>query len=92
MATTFGVTVCPYVEGVGLWELVQHLSVFDCVRASGQLEGRNQDAVRGGMDGESVRDACRLACRSGACRCGRSDDHGDADQREWLPEHARAKE
>jgi L-fuconate dehydratase len=40
LAARFGVPVCPHAGGVGLCELVQHLSVFDYVRVSGQLAGR----------------------------------------------------
>ena len=40
MAAKFGVPVCPHAGGVGLCELVQHLSIFDYVCVSGSLEGR----------------------------------------------------
>ncbi|KAL3869883.1 hypothetical protein ACJMK2_042510 [Sinanodonta woodiana] len=40
MAAKFGVPVCPHAGGVGLCELVQHLSVFDYIRVSGALENR----------------------------------------------------
>ncbi|MEU6412731.1 L-fuconate dehydratase [Microbispora sp. NPDC046933] len=40
MAAKFGVPVCPHAGGVGLCELVQHLSVVDYVCVSGSLEGR----------------------------------------------------
>src|SRR3954468_4818548 len=40
LAARFGVPVCPHAGGVGLCELVQHLSVFDYIAVSGQLEGR----------------------------------------------------
>jgi L-fuconate dehydratase len=40
LAARFGVPVCPHAGGVGLCELVQHLSVFDFIAVSGQLEGR----------------------------------------------------
>jgi L-fuconate dehydratase len=40
MAAEFGVPVCPHAGGVGLCELVQHLSVIDYVCVSGSLEGR----------------------------------------------------
>ena len=33
-------TVCPHAGGVGLCELVQHLSAFDYIAVSGQLDGR----------------------------------------------------
>jgi hypothetical protein len=32
--------------------------------AADRLDPQNQDAMRGGMDGQSVREACRLACRN----------------------------
>lgn len=40
MAEKFGVPVCPHAGGVGLCELVQHLSIFDYVAVSGSLQGR----------------------------------------------------
>jgi L-fuconate dehydratase len=40
LAARFGVPVCPHAGGVGLCELVQHLSIFDYVAVSGGLEGR----------------------------------------------------
>jgi L-fuconate dehydratase len=40
LAARFGIPVCPHAGGVGLCELVQHLSAFDYVAVSGSLEGR----------------------------------------------------
>jgi L-fuconate dehydratase len=40
LAAKFGVPVCPHAGGVGLCELVQHLSYFDAVALSGRREGR----------------------------------------------------
>ena len=40
LAARFGVPVCPHAGGVGLCELVQHLSMFDAVAVSGSSEGR----------------------------------------------------
>jgi L-fuconate dehydratase len=40
LAAKFGVTVCPHAGGVGLCELVQHLSAFDYIAVSGHLDGR----------------------------------------------------
>ena len=40
LAAKFGVPVCPHAGGVGLCELVQHLSIFDYVCVSGSLDGR----------------------------------------------------
>jgi L-fuconate dehydratase len=40
LAAKFGVRVCPHAGGVGLCELVQHLSMFDFVAVSGSMEGR----------------------------------------------------
>jgi L-fuconate dehydratase len=40
MAAEAGVPVCPHAGGVGLCELVQHLSVIDYACVSGSLEGR----------------------------------------------------
>ena len=39
-AAEAGVPVCPHAGGVGLCELVQHLSVLDYVCVSGSLDGR----------------------------------------------------
>jgi L-fuconate dehydratase len=40
LAARFGVPVCPHAGGVGLCELVQHLSIFDYVAVSGDMSGR----------------------------------------------------
>ncbi|RAG83444.1 fuconate dehydratase [Streptacidiphilus pinicola] len=40
LAAKFGVPVCPHAGGVGLCELVQHLSMFDYVALSGTYEDR----------------------------------------------------
>ena len=40
LAAKFGVPVCPHAGGVGLCELVQHLSMFDFVALSGSTENR----------------------------------------------------
>ncbi|MFR9728331.1 enolase C-terminal domain-like protein [Saccharopolyspora sp. MS10] len=40
LAAARGVPVCPHAGGVGLCELVQHLSIFDYVAVSGALDGR----------------------------------------------------
>ena len=40
LAAKFGVPVCPHAGGVGLCEMVQHLSMFDYVAVSGTREGR----------------------------------------------------
>jgi L-fuconate dehydratase len=40
LAAKFGVPVCPHAGGVGLCELVQHLSAFDYIAVSGGLDGR----------------------------------------------------
>jgi L-fuconate dehydratase len=45
MAKKFDVPVCPHAGGVGLCELVQHLSVFDYVAVSGTLENRVTEYV-----------------------------------------------
>lgn len=45
MAKKYGVPVCPHAGGVGLCELVQHLSVFDYVAVSGSLENRVTEYV-----------------------------------------------
>jgi len=43
MAKKAGVPVCPHAGGVGLCEIVQHLSMIDYVRVSGELEGRRTE-------------------------------------------------
>jgi L-fuconate dehydratase len=40
LAAQFGVPVCPHAGGVGLCELVQHLSMFDFVAVSGSQQDR----------------------------------------------------
>jgi L-fuconate dehydratase len=40
LAAKFGVPVCPHAGGVGLCEIVQHLSMFDLVAVSGKKDGR----------------------------------------------------
>lgn len=40
LAAKFGVRVCPHAGGVGLCEVVQHLSMFDYVAVSGTMDGR----------------------------------------------------
>jgi L-fuconate dehydratase len=40
LAARFGVRVCPHAGGVGLCEMVQHLSMLDYVAVSGTVEGR----------------------------------------------------
>jgi L-fuconate dehydratase len=45
MAKKFKVPVCPHAGGVGLCELVQHLSVFDYVAVSGSLDDRVTEYV-----------------------------------------------
>jgi L-fuconate dehydratase len=45
MAHKFGVPVCPHAGGVGLCELVQHLSMFDYIGISSTMEGRVTEFV-----------------------------------------------
>jgi L-fuconate dehydratase len=40
LAAKFGVPVCPHAGGVGLCELVQHLSMFDVIAVSGTAQDR----------------------------------------------------
>jgi L-fuconate dehydratase len=40
LAAEFGVPICPHAGGVGLCELVQHLSAIDYIAISGSLDGR----------------------------------------------------
>jgi L-fuconate dehydratase len=45
LAATFGVPVCPHAGGVGLCEMVQHLSMFDFVAVTGTMERRVTEFV-----------------------------------------------
>jgi L-fuconate dehydratase len=45
MAAKFGVPVCPHAGGVGLCEMVQHLSMFDYIAVSGTQENRVTEFV-----------------------------------------------
>ncbi|HCX86377.1 MAG TPA: fuconate dehydratase [Micrococcales bacterium] len=45
MAAKFGVPVCPHAGGVGLCELVQHLSILDYIAISTSLENRVTEFV-----------------------------------------------
>ena len=45
MAKKFDIPVCPHAGGVGLCELVQHLSVFDYAAVSGSLDNRVTEFV-----------------------------------------------
>ncbi len=45
LAAAHGVPVCPHAGGVGLCELVQHLSMFDFVAVSGSTEDRTVEYV-----------------------------------------------
>jgi L-fuconate dehydratase len=40
LAAAHGVPICPHAGGVGLCELVQHLSMFDYIAVSGELDHR----------------------------------------------------
>jgi len=45
LAAKFGVPVCPHAGGVGLCELVQHLSMFDYMALSGTTDNRTIEYV-----------------------------------------------
>lgn len=45
LAAKFGVPVCPHAGGVGLCEMVQHVSVLDYVAVAGDLDGRVTEFV-----------------------------------------------
>ena len=45
MAARFGVPVCPHAGGVGLCELVQHLSMWDYLAVSGRMDDRVAEFV-----------------------------------------------
>jgi L-fuconate dehydratase len=47
MAAKFGVPVCPHAGGVGLCELVQHMSFVDYICVSGSLDRRLLEYVDG---------------------------------------------
>ncbi|GAA4861816.1 enolase C-terminal domain-like protein [Saccharopolyspora cebuensis] len=62
LAAKFGVPVCPHAGGVGLCELVQHLSMFDFVAVSGSMTDRTIEYVdhlhEHFVDPAVVRDGC----------------------------------
>ena len=45
MAAKFGIPVCPHAGGVGLCELVQHLSMWDYLAVSGRMDDRVAEFV-----------------------------------------------
>jgi L-fuconate dehydratase len=45
LAANFGVPVCPHAGGVGLCEIVQHLSMFDFAALSGTTQGRQLEWI-----------------------------------------------
>jgi len=45
MAMKFGIPVCPHAGGVGLCELVQHLSMWDYLSVSGRMDDRVTEFV-----------------------------------------------
>jgi len=45
LAAKFGVPVCPHAGGVGLCELVQHLSMWDYLAVSGRMDDRVTEFV-----------------------------------------------
>jgi L-fuconate dehydratase len=45
MAAKYRIPVCPHAGGVGLCELVQHLSIIDYLVVSGELDGRVAEYV-----------------------------------------------
>lgn len=45
MAQKFGVPVCPHAGGVGLCEMVRHLSMFDFIALSGTYDGRSIEYI-----------------------------------------------
>ena len=45
LAAKFGVPVCPHAGGVGLCEIVQHLSMFDFAALSGTTQGRRLEWI-----------------------------------------------
>ncbi len=45
LAAKFGVPLCPHAGGVGLCELVQHLSMFDYIAVAGRIDDRVTEFV-----------------------------------------------
>jgi L-fuconate dehydratase len=45
LAAKFGIPVCPHAGGVGLCELVQHLSMFDYIAVAGRMDDRITEFV-----------------------------------------------
>ncbi len=45
LAAKFGVPLCPHAGGVGLCELVQHLSMFDYISVAGRMDDRVTEFV-----------------------------------------------
>ena len=45
MAAKYGIPVCPHAGGVGLCEMVQHLSMFDFIAVTGTMERRVTEFV-----------------------------------------------
>ncbi|MEN3340538.1 MAG: L-fuconate dehydratase [Acidobacteriota bacterium] len=45
LAAKFGIPVCPHAGGVGLCELVQHLSMFDYIAVAGRMDDRVAEFV-----------------------------------------------
>ena len=58
MAAKFGIPVCPHAGGVGLCELVQHLSIIDFIVVSGTWENRVTEFVD--HLHEHFEDPCRI--------------------------------
>jgi L-fuconate dehydratase len=65
LAAKFGVPVCPHAGGVGLCEMVRHLSMFDYVAVSGALQDRAIEYVdhlhEHFIDPAVVKDGCYVA-------------------------------
>lgn len=59
LAAKFGVPVCPHAGGVGLCELVQHLSIIDFIVVSGTWENRVTEFVD--HLHEHFEDPCRIS-------------------------------
>ena len=56
-----GVPVCPHAGGVGLCELVQHLSMLDYIAVSGSLENRMSNTSTTCTSTSSTRSGCTAA-------------------------------
>ena len=84
LAAKFGVPVCPHAGGVGLCELVQHLSMFDYLAVSGRMDDRVTEFVD--HLHEHFVDPCVVV--DGRYRAPRAPGYSSEMRRESLERHA----